>query len=346
MKKSFYFLFFFSVLSFYQQPAVYAEEVLQAAINLEVEDSIVVNIKEKNDIISDMSQGESLLALTNVTILGLYSPLLLKDERKGLWVRPYASYDEVKTGGGKHSDLTMYGNLIGADFGLKNLKNDWQRTVSGYVGYRGNHQNFSGTNVVSNSGLVGASATFYHKDFFAFWTTDVGSGVSNASNGQEVASVSCASALRTGYNLNFKNKITVQPNYIMSYTFASNFNSRDNNGDLFKSQPLNQIQIIPSFRAYANLKNDLKPFLVVNMVFPVLGNEKMSINNYALPGVSMYPFVEYGGGVQKQWKNDSSGFVQLLVRNGGRTGVGVLLGFKYALGPSETAKKTKISKGF
>ena len=44
------------------------------------------------------------------------------------------------------------------------------------------------------------------------------------------------------------------------------------------------------------------------------------------------PFVEYGLGVQKHHGERSTGYLQAMVRNGGRTGVALTGGFRYAIG--------------
>jgi len=281
----------------------------------------------------DISQiNENIISFTNTTILGLYSPLLLKDNTKGLWTRPYVSYDKVNIGNGQHVDLTMYGNLLGFETDPKTWKNNWQATYLGYVGYRGNRQNYDSEENVSNMGLAGGAVSFYNKDFFGFLALDAGGGKTFTNYSRDINSFSTNAALRLGYNINLKNNITVQPNYIMSYTYAKTFNSTDNSGNPLTTKDLNAVQISPSLRVFANLKNDFKPFLIIDMVFPVLSNEFDSVRNVPLPEISLYPFIEYGGGVQKKWENGSSAFIQLLMRNGGRTGVGLLLGVKYPVG--------------
>ncbi len=328
----------FLVSSLLFQPAVFAEDNNHFEADIVLED-LPDEIFTQTSFTQDETMfeqrpepREDLLALTNITILGLYNPLLLKDNQPGVWVRPYASYDKVDIGYGALAELTMYGALIGYDSSLKDLKNDWQAMYAGYAGYRGSNQNYYGLSILSNSLMAGAAATFYKKDFFCFFALDGGGGNAHTDFSQNAATIHAAAAFRLGYNINLKNNITIQPNYIMSYTFADTFNFEDYNHNIYRTGLLNTIQVIPSIRAYANLKNEFKPFLIINMVLPYMASENISINNYALPGVSTYPYIEYGGGFQKKWKNESSGFLQLLIRNGGKMGVSVLLGFKVPIG--------------
>ncbi len=47
----------------------------------------------------------------------------------------------------------------------------------------------------------------------------------------------------------------------------------------------------------------------------------------------MKPYVEYGVGVQKNWKDRFTAFGQAMLRNGGRTGIALSGGFRWALRP-------------
>ena len=55
-------------------------------------------------------------------------------------------------------------------------------------------------------------------------------------------------------------------------------------------------------------------------------------NGAELPRMYTKPYVEYGVGLQKQIGEKFSGYGQVMVRNGGRTGVGLQLGFRWNVG--------------
>ena len=49
--------------------------------------------------------------------------------------------------------------------------------------------------------------------------------------------------------------------------------------------------------------------------------------NIDLPNVSMrHGYIQYGFGATKTWKDKISSYIQIVFRNGGRTGVGFQLG--------------------
>ena len=54
--------------------------------------------------------------------------------------------------------------------------------------------------------------------------------------------------------------------------------------------------------------------------------------NTSLPELSIKPWVEYGVGVQKRWGERFTGFAQTMLRSGGRNGVSLGLGFRWAIG--------------
>ena len=71
-------------------------------------------------------------------------------------------------------------------------------------------------------------------------------------------------------------------------------------------------------------------------------------NDVRLPQLSVKPYVEYGVGLQKTWGDRFTGYFQSMVRNGGRTGVALSMGFRWALGKdaelTETVKQSKPIK--
>jgi len=48
--------------------------------------------------------------------------------------------------------------------------------------------------------------------------------------------------------------------------------------------------------------------------------------------MSIDPYVEYGVGLQRRWGERFTGYGQAMIRNGGRNGVMLSFGFKWAIG--------------
>jgi len=66
--------------------------------------------------------------------------------------------------------------------------------------------------------------------------------------------------------------------------------------------------------------------------------------------MSIKPYVQYGVGLQRRWGERFTGYVQAMIRNGGRNGVALSAGFRWAVGknypknPFKGADKTKVMK--
>jgi hypothetical protein len=57
-----------------------------------------------------------------------------------------------------------------------------------------------------------------------------------------------------------------------------------------------------------------------------------NVQNVNLPELSVKPYVQYGAGLQKRWGERFTGFGQVMIRNGGRNGVALSAGFRWAIG--------------
>ena len=65
------------------------------------------------------------------------------------------------------------------------------------------------------------------------------------------------------------------------------------------------------------------------MIWNVLDKAKFMADDIALPETSIKPYIKYGLGVQKNWSERSSSFLQAYMTNGGRNGIGLQGGFSY-----------------
>ena len=255
---------------------------------------------------------------------------------KAIWVRPYTSFENIPLKNGPKVDTITYGTLVGGDSSFKELRNGWGRVFTGYVGYNGSSQSYSGVNTYQNGGLIGATQTFYKGNFFTALTASAGASAGESHNmyGHENFSTLMAGiASKSGYNIEFKDgKYIIQPTMLLSYSFINTFDYRNSAGVKINSDPLHAIQLNPNVRFIANLKNGWQPYASVGMVWNILDDTKVMANDVRLPEMSIKPYVEYGLGVQKRWKDKYTGYVQAMIRNGGRNGVSLTGGFRWALG--------------
>ena len=75
------------------------------------------------------------------------------------------------------------------------------------------------------------------------------------------------------------------------------------------------------------------------MRWNIIDKTHFSMQDVTIPDMSIDPYVEYGIGVQRKWGERFTGYGQAMIRNGGRNGVMLSFGFKWALGKQKIFKK-------
>ncbi len=275
-------------------------------------------------------------ASTDDVIPGLYQPSSIGEERDGLYIRPFSNFENVPLSGGPKVSNVSYGTLIGGESDIIELKHGWDATYSVFGAYHGSHQTYNGVSMWQNGGTLGAVGTLYKGNFFTGLTANVGaSGVAATSlaGREEFPMLMTGIASKTGYNFEFKNgKYIIQPSFMASYTFVNVFDYRNASGLQVDSDPLHVIELIPGIKFIMNTKNGWQPYIGVNMTWNILDKSKFRVADVAVSRLSVDPFVEYGVGLQKRWGDRFTGFGQAMMRNGGRNGIALTFGFRWALG--------------
>lgn len=254
----------------------------------------------------------------------------------GIWYQPYANFENVGLSNGPRVDIQSYGSLVGGDSAYKQLKKGWGTVTTPYIGYNGTSQHYSGVSTITNGGILGITQTFYHGDFFTALTVNAGASVgeSNTMYGKEnYTTLMAGVANKTGYNFEFNDgKFIIQPSMLTAYTYVYTFDYTNAAGVKISSEPLNSIQLHPTVRFIGNVGKGWQPYASVGMVWNILNETKFTASDVRLPEMSIKPYVEYGIGLQKSWNDKCSGFLQAMLRNGGRNGIALSFGFKWTLG--------------
>lgn len=263
------------------------------------------------------------------------------------WVQPYVTFENMHLQNGPRVDAITYGTLVGFDSDFKELKNGWNSVTTGYVGYNGSQLNYSGVDTTMNGGLLGVTETFYKNNFWTALTLSAGASVGQASTmygNENFTSLMAGIGSKTGYNFEFKEgKYILQPSLFMSYTFVNTFDYRNAAGVQIDSDPMHTIQLNPNIRFITNLKNGWQPYASVGMVWNLMNETNAYANGVQLPQMSIKPYVEYGVGVQKSWKDRLTGYLQTMFRNGGRNGIAITGGFRFMIG-SDSSKNNDAPK--
>lgn len=305
--------------------------------NMNIPSSIRLTMKNQNKYAS--------AGFSDMQNVGRYSPLYLpSNEGASFWVKPYAVFENVPLKNGPKVSNISYGTFVGFDSDMKDLKKGWQSVYTGYIGYNGATQKYSGIDTVQNGGLLGGTLTLYKGNFFNATTLSVGSNVSDSQTmygHDDYATLLSGVGNKTGYNFEFKDgKVILQPNLLVSYTFINTFDYTNAAGVKIDNKPLHSLQIVSGFKLIGNLKNGWQPYLSVAMNWNPLMGGKTKANNIELPQTEIKPYVQYGLGVQKIFKDNLTAYGQAMVQNGGRNGVSLTAGIRWLLG----CKKEKQTK--
>ncbi len=267
---------------------------------------------------------------------GVFAPNIIPEERDGFYVRPFANFESVGLKNGPKVSNVFYGTLIGGESDIIDLGHGWDGNFSFFGAYHGSHQAYNGVDIWQNGGSIGGVATAYKGNFWTGVTANIGASAAQSSHtygNDDFPILMTGAAWKSGYNWGlFNNKMVIQPSYMMSYTFVNVFDYTNAAGVRVTQDPLHAIEIIPGLRIIGNLGNGWQPYIGVNMTWNIMDKTKFYANDVALSELSVKPYIEYGVGLQKRKGERFTGFGQAMIRNGGRNGIALTLGLRWALG--------------
>lgn len=271
-----------------------------------------------------------------ITGNGTFSPIYSCDLNRGIWVKDFVSFENIPLRNGPNVSTIEYGTLIGLDASLKDLGHGIAGNTSAYVGYLGSNQNYDQVGVSQNGVLVGLAENMVYKNTFLTLMASVGSSAGNAITpygNDNFNTLFAGAAVKGGYNFEFKDgEYIIQLNLMLAYTFTNTFDYRTASGLDMNSKPLNAIQVAPGVRLIKNLREEKgQIYLIGSFVYNIMDNTRFTANDVQLPQLSIAPYIEYGVGYQRVWKDRLTGFFQTVLRGGGRNGVALQFGLRWAI---------------
>ena len=312
----------FSQLPFHQRMAIINNN-RYAGVNNGVNNGVNAISASRYDVRTDKPQYNSEFEMIN----------------KAFWVKPFTSFETINLNNGPDVDAITYGTLVGFDSNFKELKRGWYNVQSIYGGYNGSQLSYDGVDTTLNGGVLGITETFYKGNFFTALTATAGANVGSSKTmygNEDFTALLAGIGSKSGYNFEFKNgKYILQPILFMNYSFVNTFDYTNAAGVKIDSDPLHTFQINPQMKFVANLKNGWQPYASDGFVWNGLNSSKVRANDVILPKMTVDPYVEYGVGLQRNWKDRFTGFAQAMVRNGGRNGVALTFGFRWAIGKGD-----------
>lgn len=267
----------------------------------------------------------------------LYAPYYQYSRKDGgLWVKMYGTFEKLNMNHGLHVGNNSYGTIIGADFGLKDLRHGWQFMPTAYIAYNGAHQYWSGTGAYQNGAQIGAMGTWY-KDNFMIGALAFGGVYNNDMNtlrgSDETFNYFAGGSVKAAYNWRFAKDWSLQPNLLVAYSFFGQENWHTDFGQMgMMSGMLNGVNVAPGLNLIWE-KETFSTYATIQYMYNVNQSVGGRAGNVGLPHVHMdRGYLQYGIGVNKTFTDRFSGYFQTVIRNVGRTGIGLQLGFNWALG--------------
>ncbi|MDR1168798.1 MAG: hypothetical protein LBK53_07945, partial [Heliobacteriaceae bacterium] len=263
----------------------------------------------------------------------MFAPYQFTKKDGAIWTKTYATFERLSMTHGLNVANNAYGQIIGADFPVVELSKGWKFLPTAYISYNGGHQTFNGVSMYQNGGQGGFMGTFNKGDFIGS-VLAYGGGYNNemsvAGNTENTGNWFAGTAVKGAYNIHATRNFIIQPNLLASYNIFGKQNWYSNYGALsMNSGLLNGINVAPGLNLIYG-RETWSVYLTALYMYNIndsVGGRAGSVN---LPGLSMrHGYLEYGVGATKTWKDRLSSYVQFVIRNGGRTGVGFQLGLTW-----------------
>lgn len=286
---------------------------------------------ENQGVLGGFENKNKIASVNNFT----FSPLLIPEERRGIWFKPYSVFENVPIKNGPDVSNVIYGGIVGGESNLIKLKNNWYSLYGAYFGYNGSHQAYLGNDIYNNGGLFGLTGAVYKKNFFSIVTANVGANSAKAHTSfgsDDFNMLNTGLAQKTGFNFPIlNNRLILQPSIMASYTFINTFSFTTASNVHINTKPINALHIEPSLKFIGNFKDYLQPYLAVSFAWNLIDKAKFQANDVYLPDLSIKPYVQYGFGVQKRFKDRVTAFFEGMIRNGGRNGIALVLGIRISI---------------
>ena len=266
----------------------------------------------------------------------LFPPYQYSRKDGGLWVKMYGTFEKLQMNRGLKVGNNAYGTIIGADFGLKELRHGWQFLPTAYIAYNGAHQYWDGTGAYQNGGQLGFMGTWYKNDFIIGALAYGGiynNDMDTPRGHDDTLGYFAGGAVKGAYNWRFAKDWSLQPNLLVAYNFFGKENWHSDFGQMgMMSGMLNGINIAPGLNLIWE-KETFSTYATLQYMYNINQSVGGRAGNVLLPHVHMKRgYIQYGIGVNKRFTDRFSGFFQVVFRNVGRNGIGLQAGFQWQLG--------------
>ncbi len=265
------------------------------------------------------------------SIATVLAPYQFKGKASSVWYKAYANVEKLSMTNGLFIHSATYGAVLCGDYDVVKLKRGWKYLPSIFLAYNGGRQSYSGVTSYQDGGQGGVLGTFTKGDFIGSLLAYAG-GYHNDMNVQGFSDSNnnwfAGTATKLSYNFRPLKNIMVQPNALVSYNIYGKQSWGSDFGALsMEAGYLNGINVSPGLNVIYG-RETWSTYLKTLYMFNINDKVNGSAGNVNLPDVRMkYGYIEYGIGATKTWRDDRMhAHFEVVLRNGGRTGVGFQVG--------------------
>lgn len=306
------------------------------------QNQLVVNnmLFDHMNVLTNQLMNESKTANLRAAAYPQFAPYQYSVKDGSLWYKAYGNFERLSMTKGLSVGNNAYGSLIGADFPQISLKRGWNLIPTAYIAYNGAHQTFNGVSMYQNGAQLGFMGTAYKGDFITSLLA-YGGGYANdmtvrgeyGSGSDTTGNWFAGVASKTAYNFHLPCDFIFQPTFMAAYNAFGSQNWGSNFGAMSMSSGMfNGINVAPGFNLIWQ-KKTFSLYATAQMVYNIMGGVDGQAGNIDLGYVRMrHSYFEYGLGVMKKFKDTFNGYLQITIRNGGRTGIGFQGGLQWKLG--------------
>ncbi len=264
-----------------------------------------------------------------------FAPYQYNKKDGSLWYKGFGTFEKLDMTRGLDVNNNFYGALVGADFPAIEMKHGWTFLPTAYLAYTGAHQTYANMGMTQNGGQGGVMGSFMKNDFIGS-VLAFGGGYGNQ---MDVAGFTddngnwyVGAATKAAYNFHPTKHFIIQPNALVGWNMFGRSNWYTGFGDMnMKTGLLNGVNVAPGVN-FIYGRETWSVYLTAQYFFNVMSSVNGRAGNVDLPAIGMrHGYLEYGFGATKTWKDRFSAYLQFVVRNIGRTGIGFQGGMMFRL---------------
>lgn len=244
----------------------------------------------------------------------------------GLWTEVFGNFETLKMNNSLDKVRNnSWGFIVGADFGMKELRNGWTYIPTAYIAYNGGHQTFNNVGIWENGGQLGFMSSWMKKRFMEtamIYAGVYGTEMNIAGTSEDAFNYFVGVASKTAYDWNLGKHFIIQPSLTLAYNMFGQQNWHTDYGQMGMSSGfLNGFNVAPGVN-FIYQRETWKAYATIAYAWNFFAGIDGQAGYVDLPSIKMAQgYLQYGFGMTKTFSDRLMMYAQATVRNVGRTGI-------------------------